>query len=558
MLRKTTLCLTLSSLIVLFLIPIKSLARIYLFDKKLEITGKLEEKVAIKYNMKSWEKGRSHHGHLANGGGMDTLGMLKTHFHIDGLLHLYQGADGTVLDVYTLWEWFYDFAPDISGDMHRGMATRDRNRYQTPHGVDMCRELYANFVSGPWTLRAGKQMIVWGETSLQRTADVVNPLDISNHMMGMDDWEDFRKGLWMFRGFYETDFKNNLTFEIIWIPHDIQVMSMPVEGGLYSTSYSGGFFSEMMRRWKYDEPKARGLHDSQGGIRIRGYNFDWDWTVLWYNGFDATPIVDDWGQRGSGSYGANTPDTFTATKGSGLKGFNLYAASYNSRRLYGTFDLPAFPTGRQFRYFRTDNFAATATKYFHHFKKFGLDIPIESVVRMEFAYKEGVHFNTLKKAQDAPASNWAVTGRTQRDILAYAIEIDHDWMPEWICKFNGRRSVNTTLGFFQDWIFNHDHTLSVNGLERGYGDKNSTSFSLSVNTDWMGSEIYTMASYGYNTNGNGFVWALIQYGPGDHWRFLVLPRISWSNVGPKNHKVSRYTERSDTTNYITFKIIYQF
>ena len=56
MLRKTTLCLTLSSLIVLFLIPIKSLARIYLFDKKLEITGKFEEKVAIKYNMKSWEK----------------------------------------------------------------------------------------------------------------------------------------------------------------------------------------------------------------------------------------------------------------------------------------------------------------------------------------------------------------------------------------------------------------------------------------------------------------------------------------------------------------------
>ncbi|MCK5185697.1 MAG: hypothetical protein KAR43_01105 [Deltaproteobacteria bacterium] len=139
MLKKTTLCLTLSSLIVLFLIPIKSLARIYLFDKKLEITGKIEEKIAIKYNMKDWEKGHGEHGYQANGGGMRNPAMLKTHFHIDGLLHLYQGADGSLLDVYTLWEWFYDFAPDISGDMHRGMATRDRNRYQTPHGVDMCR-----------------------------------------------------------------------------------------------------------------------------------------------------------------------------------------------------------------------------------------------------------------------------------------------------------------------------------------------------------------------------------------------------------------------------------
>ena len=37
-------------------------------------------------------------------------------------------------------------------------------------------------------------------------------------MMGVDDWEDFKKGLWMFRGFYQTSFKNDLTLETIIVP----------------------------------------------------------------------------------------------------------------------------------------------------------------------------------------------------------------------------------------------------------------------------------------------------------------------------------------------------
>ena len=91
-------------------------------------------------------------------------------------------------------------------------------------------------------------MVVWGETGLQRTADVVNPLDTKSHMMGVDDWEDFKKGLWMFRGFYQTSFKNDLTLETIFVPYDVQVMTLPPEGTMYNTTYSGGFTSRMWRR----------------------------------------------------------------------------------------------------------------------------------------------------------------------------------------------------------------------------------------------------------------------------------------------------------------------
>jgi len=557
MFKKITLFLTLSLLVAFFIIPINALARIYLFDNKVEITGKIEEKVLLKYHMKGYERGKGRHRYKANGGGMKNPSVFKTHLHIDALWHIYNKEGGTTLDFYTLWEWFYDFAPDIRGDIHRGMYSRDRNRYQTPHGEEMVREMYLNYVSGPWTLRVGKQMIVWGETSLKRTADVINPLDIRSHMMGIDDWEDFRKGQWMFRGFYQTSFKNDLTFEIIWIPYDIEVMSMPPEGSVFNTSYTMGFYSQMLRRWKYDEPKPRGLHDSQGGFRLRGYNWDWDWTLMWYNGFDATPICVDWGQHGSGSYAPNTKSGWDFFNDNGLGGFNLFAGPYNSDSSAGIWKRPAFPTGRQFRYFRTDNFGATATKYFYDVTLFGKRIPLEAIMRIEFSYKKDVHFNKQVDT-GGQADQWAIIGRTKRDILGYAIEIDKEFMPWFICNYNGQRSVNMTLGFFQDWIFNHDHNLYAMGYDRGYGDKNSTNFSLSINTDWMDSELYTMCSYAYNTSGNGFFWAFLQYGPGDHWRFVVLPRITWSNVGTKNRKHSGYVELSDSNNYVVFKIIYQF
>ncbi len=112
---------------------------------------------------------------------------------------------------------------------------------------EMVREVYVNYINGPWTLRVGKQMVVWGETGLQRTADVVNPVDLRSHMMGVDDWEDFKQGLWMFRGFYQTSFANDFTFEWIVVPYDVQQIELPPEGTMYNSTYTGGFTSNF---WK--------------------------------------------------------------------------------------------------------------------------------------------------------------------------------------------------------------------------------------------------------------------------------------------------------------------
>ena len=119
-----------------------------------------------------------------------------------------------------------------------------------------------------------------------------------------------------------------------------------------------------------------------------------------------------------------------------------------------------------------------------------------------------------------------------------------------------------TVGIFQDWRLNHDRNLNVEGLNRGRGDVSTTSFSLDVTTDWFNQELMTKFNYSYNTGGYGAFWAFFQYAPGQHWRFTLLPRVTWSNAGSFNNKAdakgNKYTNSSDSNNYVHFKIGYLF
>ena len=550
-----------SSLTLLFLVPALSYARIYLFDKKLEINGSIEQKANWKFNLKDWEKGTGPNnpdGRQSNGGRypQNAPTLFKTHIHLEGLYHAYNEG-GTVLDVMALVEWYYDWAPGMTGSLGRGIRARDEDVYKTAHGEEIIRELYFNYINGPWTLRAGKQMVVWGETGLQRTADVVNPVNLRSHMMGVDDWEDFKQGLWMFRGFYQTDFTNDFTFEWIIVPHDVREIQLPAEGTMYNSTYTGGFTSQFWKRWEHDKVNERGLHDAQGGIRLRGFNRDWDWTLIYYNGYAPTPIVWDWGQRKNG-YKPQTPIGFGLYGGDRVGGFNLYAAEYNINQSLGN-PLPRFPTVRLFKYYRNHNLGATATRYIYNLPFFGLfEIPLKSNVRMEFAYKPKVYFNT----QSYKFSNWLVDGRTQKDQVAFAIEVGKDFMPQWICRYNGQRSVDITVGYFVDWIRGRTKELALDGYERGGGDVSSQSFSLDITTDWFKQELMTKFNFAYNVSGNGSFWAFFQYAPGQHWRFTFLPRVAWSNAGPFNNKTNAskkgYTEKNDSLNYLHFKVGYLF
>ena len=53
------------------------------------------------------------------------------------------------------------------------------------------REGYFDFVLPPFSLRLGRQQVVWGETDGFRALDVINPLDLSWHW-SREYWEDIR------------------------------------------------------------------------------------------------------------------------------------------------------------------------------------------------------------------------------------------------------------------------------------------------------------------------------------------------------------------------------
>ena len=215
-----------------------------------------------------------------------------------------------------------------------------------------------------------------------------------------------------------------------------------------------------------------------------------------------------------------------------------------------------------FDYKRVNNLGVTATKYVYKLPFFGLgEIPLKANVRFEAAYKEGVSFNT--GYFDPAGGSWVVDGITKHDVFGYAFEIGKDFMPQFICKYNGQRSVDITFGLYQDWIIGANRRTFKDGYNRGGNDNDSTSFSLDFTTDWFKQEVMTKLNMSYNTQNYGNIWAFIQYAPGVHWRFTLLPRYTWSNRGPYNNHGDTaayrgYTESNDTNNYIHFKVGYLF
>ena len=86
------------------------------------------------------------------------------------------------------------------------------------------REAFVDLVLPPFTLRLGRQQVVWGETDNFRALDVINPLDLRWHA-NWEPWEDIRIPLWMARGIYDIGKFGPLEesfVEAVWIPWDFQ------------------------------------------------------------------------------------------------------------------------------------------------------------------------------------------------------------------------------------------------------------------------------------------------------------------------------------------------
>jgi hypothetical protein len=69
----------------------------------------------------------------------------------------------------------------------------DSNKNYTQR--DMLREAYVDMEQGDWSIRAGKQQVVWGTADGMKLLDAINPTDYAE--MAQNQMEDSRLPVWM-------------------------------------------------------------------------------------------------------------------------------------------------------------------------------------------------------------------------------------------------------------------------------------------------------------------------------------------------------------------------
>ena len=191
----------------------------------------------------------------------------------------------------------YDSAYDIR-DSYDVLDNRGRSEYKI-------RESFIDFVKAPFSLRIGRQQVVWGETDNFRAIDIINPLDRTWHGT-RESWEDIRIPLWMGRGVWDIgkvwDFDESF-LEVIFIPDDFEPNKAATEYprpwairgiGLQDVNANSILLGDTLHPLNVtvdDDKPGHKLSDAQGGARFKGIWNDIDFSLNYFYGYSQTPGV---------------------------------------------------------------------------------------------------------------------------------------------------------------------------------------------------------------------------------------------------------------------------
>lgn len=162
------------------------------------------------------------------------------------------------------------------------------------------REAFIDFLLPPFTLRVGRQQVVWGETDNFRALDVINPLDLRWHWT-WESWEDIRIPLWMARGVYDIGklgpFDESFV-EAVYIPWDVQQNEISTDprrpwalhgSGLRevaNTVIANGQVLDLDLRVRDGSP-ARRFENGQAGARFKAIWGEVEFSLNYFYGYSA-------------------------------------------------------------------------------------------------------------------------------------------------------------------------------------------------------------------------------------------------------------------------------
>jgi len=405
---------------------------------------------------------------------------------------------GLDVRIHALGKYYYDKALDLDSQQRHAVREEAGGRhkyrdFRRPRDMDeWLSELYLDVKWETFQIRAGKQIVSWGETAEDRVADLINPLD-TKYMLGYPDWEDFKLGLWMARLFWTPkDIWQDLSFELIVIPFHFLPQRLPPGGaGLFigQPLIPNAGYQKMFDKQRRDEPPTN-LKNFEIGLRIRGYADileGIDWAVSHFYTRTDSGLID--GDGGFGNY-------VNMMLGLPMKGDVYKYPFYNST---------AF------------TFSTTWSR-------------IKAGIRGEVAYNSN---------KDYQFGNFGEI--KECDLLTTALTIDKSVMVPYLSRWNKNRSYYFSLTGYQYWLTNHEYNKSTGSYiywESGKRDSSWTKFSLVVATGFWFDRIIVGGYYTYDLNGNTYVSNYVLFQPGDHWQYLAkYQQVNESGAGRYSDQV---------------------
>ncbi|MBN2468050.1 MAG: hypothetical protein JXD19_07860 [Deltaproteobacteria bacterium] len=175
-------------------------------------------------------------------------------------------------------------------DLDNSLDARPEHRHGMPKGDHMkrnldLREWYFTLLVQDFTIKIGRQQVIWGESDALRMADIINPLDLSWHWV-FEDWENIRVPLRMINIKYEPALLAEYQFraELVWIPEDFRAQVFAPEGGVWSIPGLPQIIWDQERR---EIPDQHNLKNSEFGARVRAVLGDWEFSIFdFYNRVD--------------------------------------------------------------------------------------------------------------------------------------------------------------------------------------------------------------------------------------------------------------------------------
>lgn len=484
MIKKIWLCMIVMG-VCLFILGVRNApAYISLLNGRLEVNGSYKEQMFYRLDIPS-EQSEFH---------KSKVDYWRSVFRVEGLYNL-MDENELQLNLFGGYRYFYEKIPAFDSEFKSAIARKDYRDYTRPSTDDMITELYVDIMKGPWQLKVGKQIVVWGETNLKQTADIINPLDIRHGSPGTDDWEEIKIGLWMIRGFYVTDLPGQLSYEFIFNPGDYQIGRIPVESTHYgphrvetSLNPPKGFgIYHWVTQKAYDDAPGFNLDNWELGAKVRGYTWDIDWSFFYFNSRTDEPTADparltEW-----------TLAYITAGQNSLATGSRIK------------------PDAPNIKVYNFDRFGVLGATFQTRLQNF----PI-SEWRLELFYEIGRPYN-----KGINASSSAMYSEVERDTVGFGLEARDSFTIPYVTRnwFQSKK-MNVSLTLFYEKILNHDRDLIVrSGRGHRPGDSHATEIAYSISQYWFDSKWFTMLTGSYNPIGKYFICPIIGYAPGNHWRF---------------------------------------